>query len=70
MGRRIKEHEDVVHARSLLEQVTVILDAAELNEIAVHADYAKQLLDLYILTTPRAVNLPVFGTKGTEKKEL
>lgn len=52
MGRQLKEHEDVVQALSLLEQVTAILDASGLNEIAVHTDYAKQLLDQNILITP------------------
>jgi hypothetical protein len=58
MGRRMKEHEDVVEALSMLEQVTALLDAAGLSEIAVYTDYAKQLLDQNILLTTRLANVP------------
>jgi hypothetical protein len=45
MGRRIKENEDVTQAHELLLRITSILDQAGLSEIAVHTDYARQLLD-------------------------
>ena len=58
MGRRIKEHEDVAQALLMLEQVTALLDAAGLAEIAVQTDYAKQMLDQTILMMPLSESLP------------
>lgn len=70
MGRRINEQEDVVQARSFLEQATVLLDAAGLIDIAVHTDYAKQMLDQNIIVTPKSNRRPSGAGRSIGKQAL
>ena len=60
MARRVKPNEAAVQAQILLRQAVALLDIALLPRIAVHVEFARELLDqnLESIAQRDAANLP------------